>query len=90
MDTQILMAVVIPVLMFVGGIAAWQSTKRHNEKVESESAGWRDDSLDDWRRERDEAAEAERLRRASTNDTTLSTGRAEEQNEAKRNQRIGG
>ncbi len=90
MNVQILMAVVIPVLMFVGGIAAWQSTKRHNEKVEIEAAGWRDDSLDDWRRERDAAAEAERLARATTGESETPSGRPEEQAEARRHQRIGG
>lgn len=55
-------AIAFPFLLFVGGIAAWQMSK-HADTAEQNT--WRDDSLDDWRRERDAEvarARAERLK----------------------------
>lgn len=87
MDPAVLVRLAFPLLLAVGGIAAWRINKRERERDESPPA-WRDDSLDDWRRERDADAEARRVERA--NDPTLATGRAEEQAEQKKHQRVGG
>jgi len=87
MDAQIIFAAAFPVLMFVGGIAAWRMSKR--QVVEAEKPGWRDDSLDEWRKERDAAAEAERAARPLEK-THLSTGSEEQQETTKKHQRLGG
>lgn len=77
----------VPLVLTIGGIAAWRISKRDRTRAE-EPAKWRDDSLDDWRKERDERAEAHRTERA-TGDPE-GTGRGDEQAEQKRHQRIGG
>lgn len=56
-------AIAFPFLLFIGGIAAWQMSK-HADAAEQNT--WRDDSLDDWRRERD--AEVARARAERLND----------------------
>jgi hypothetical protein len=88
MDAQIIFAVVFPVLMAAGGIAAWRMSKK--QAVEAEKPGWRDDSLDDWRKERDARAEAERITRPLEQPTHLSTGGEEQQETKKHQQRLGG
>jgi hypothetical protein len=57
----------IPAVMAIGGVLAWRATRKQHATAEreTESPTWRDTSLDDWRRERDEQAEQERLRRES-------------------------
>lgn len=87
-DVQILMAVVLPVVMFAGGIAAWRATKKQNEAPEPSST-WRDDSLDDWRKERDAQAEERRLTRLRE-EQHISTGSEEQQETKKHHQRLGG
>jgi hypothetical protein len=84
-DLQILFAVAFPLVMFAGGIAAWRLSKK--DIVAAEKPGWRDDSLDDWRSERDSEAERRRLTRASEE---LTTGSEEQQEVKKHQQRLGG
>ncbi|MCZ2108450.1 MAG: hypothetical protein LC118_02570 [Dehalococcoidia bacterium] len=84
---QLLSAILFPVVMAIGGIAAWRASKRENT-VEPEKPGWRDTSLDDWRKEREQQAEQERSVRASQPEQL--SGQAEEQNVEKKHQRIGG
>lgn len=81
------MAVVFPVLMAVGGIAAWRMSMKQSD--EAEKPGWRDDSLDDWRKERDAHAEAMRANRPAET-SHLKTGSEEQQETKKQTQRLGG
>lgn len=76
-----------PLVLAIGGIAAWQMSKRDRTRQDN-GAKWRDDSLDDWRKERDAAAEERRSTRAESPEEV--TGRGEEQAQEKRHQRIGG
>ena len=80
----------MPIAMVAGAIAAWRISKKENDP-ESKPTEWRDTSLDDWRRERDEQAIAERKTR-STSKTAAheTTGAGGEEGETKRHQRIGG
>lgn len=82
----LLMSVGLPLAMFAGGIAAWRASRR--QSIDDDRPGWRDDSLDDWRRERDQRAEAERAARPATPET--STGSEEQRETTTRHQRIGG
>ena len=87
----LLSSIGLPLAMVIGAIAGWRILKRDQRaEVEQQKNGWRDDSLDDWRRERDERAETERAARAIEEATALKTGRAEEGAQTKRNQRVGG
>jgi len=82
----LLFAVALPVAAVIGAIAAWRM-QNHQDVAETQTK-WRDNSLDDWRKEREAAADAERTERASRPDMT--EGSTEEREEAKRQQRIGG
>lgn len=84
---QFISSVMLPVAMAFGAIAAWRMSKREPHQQDGTPA-WRDDSLDDWRKQRDEEAEAIRQERSST--TGELTGATEEKAETKRHQRIGG
>lgn len=55
---RIVTLVAMPLLILIGTLVAWRSRDSGAERP-----AWRDDSLDEWRRERDAAAEAERRRR---------------------------
>lgn len=73
--------------MAVGAIMAWRVSKKENVQVERPA--WRDDSLDEWRKQRD--AEAEVIRGERTSQPPDASGAAtEEHTEKKRHQRIGG
>ncbi|MEO6398881.1 MAG: hypothetical protein ABIP13_10480 [Tepidiformaceae bacterium] len=85
---QMISAIGLPVAMVVGAVMAWRMTKREN-KAEAEQPGWRDDSLDDWRKERDAEIEVERLQRIQEA-KQHGAAASEEQSEKKRHQRIGG
>ena len=75
----------MPLLMFAGGVAAWRRSRSKDR--DAEAAAWRDDSLDEWRRNREEEQEHERVARAET----PITGTADaESDETTRHQRIGG
>lgn len=89
---DIVAAVGLPLAMLIGGIAAWRMSKRTDVEEADRRAAWRDDSLDDWRKERDTLAEQERIEREQSPAPArdLSDGRAEEQEQAKKQQRIGG
>ncbi|MEO8541143.1 MAG: hypothetical protein ABI577_15480 [bacterium] len=86
MNAQILFALGMPVAMIVSGVAVWRSTKKDTTKPEAPT--WRDNSLDDWRKERDEQAEI--IRQQRPNETALKTGSEEQQETQKRHQRLGG
>ncbi len=88
MDVQVIFAVAFTVLMFGGGIAAWRMSKKQVAEAEK-PAGWRDDSLDEWRKERDAQAEQARAARPAE-PTHLSTGSEEQQETKKHHQRLGG
>jgi hypothetical protein len=63
MDPILLIGTVgFPIVLAVGGLIAWRAIRAQQER-EAQPATWRDDSLDDWRRERDRAIEAEREQR---------------------------
>ncbi len=86
---QLIVSVAFPFMMAIGAIAAWRISKRENDPTADKPA-WRDDSLDDWRRERDLGTEEERQARdAATTGDHLSRGQ-EEAPETRRHQRIGG
>lgn len=84
---QAFSAIGLPVMMAIGAIMAWRMSKKEN--VQDEKPAWRDDSLDDWRKQRDAEAEAVRGERTSQS-PDLSGAAAEEKAETKRHQRIGG
>ena len=78
-------AIAIPLLMLVGGIAAWRALKAEDER--EDQLGWKDTSLDDWRRERDAEIEEAREQRLSESFESKQEEIAEAE---KRQQRIGG
>lgn len=81
----------MPIAMVFGAIAAWRMSKKDNDP-EAKPPEWRDTSLDDWRRERDQQAIAERQSRSSKTKTGAheTTGSGGDEGETKRHQRIGG
>jgi len=83
---EILFALGMPVAMAVSGVAAWRLSKKESQKPETPQ--WRDDSLDEWRRERD--AQAERDRALRPTESHIKTGQEEQQEITKKHQRIGG
>jgi hypothetical protein len=88
-DVLALWQLVFPLVLGGGAIAAWRISKRNAAgPTATGSTSWRDDSLDDWRKERDANAEAHRTERAANPEEA--TGRGDEQSQEKRHQRIGG
>jgi hypothetical protein len=85
----IAMSVVLPLAMIAGFIAVWRMPK-HEGHAPGEGPKWRDESLDEWRTERDAAAEEERLARVQSDAAALKEGSPREDGETKRHQRIGG
>jgi hypothetical protein len=85
---QLFGAVGLPVAMVIGAIAAWRASRK--EDVPEEKPTWRDDSLDDWRKERARQADEERVARAASPESRTTTGKAEEQATEKKHQRLGG
>jgi len=86
---EMIMAVGFPLVMAIGGIAAWRMSKNEPQR-EAEKAQWRDTSLDDWRKQRDAEVEIDREKRAQTTTAAIQAGSAEEKQETQRTQRIGG
>ncbi|MGK2966513.1 MAG: hypothetical protein ACSLFM_13050 [Tepidiformaceae bacterium] len=80
----------LPLLMAFGAVAAWMMTKDREKRDAEAPAKWRDDSLDDWRQERDAAYLSEREQRAATPKAGLKAGAEEEVEETQKHQRIGG
>lgn len=76
----------LPIAMAVGGIAAWRMTRR--QQTREEKPGWRDTSLDDWRRERDQTVERERKQRGASPE--MKQGTEQEQAAEQRHERMGG
>lgn len=85
---QVLSAILIPFLLGIGGTAAFLASRRREEQDRDRAAAWRDDSLDDWRKERAAMAEEERARRTAEGETHA--GSTQERDEKKQHQRIGG
>lgn len=82
-----LSAIGLPIAMIAGAIAAWRLLKQEEER--DKQPGWKDTSLDDWRRERDAEVEVERAGRVSEAQELQDNAIAESK-EAHRQQRIGG
>ncbi len=81
----------MPLAMAIGGIVAWRQSKRGNDPVAVAADTWRDTSLDDWRRERDEQVELEReMRVANPGPSDTAASGKEESVEKKQQHRIGG
>ncbi|MGE3074682.1 MAG: DUF948 domain-containing protein [Dehalococcoidia bacterium] len=87
MNPQLISAIAFAFLMIFGAIAAWRISKTDSTKQDTPS--WRDDSLDDWRKERDEQAEAARASRPAEQQH-MATGSEEQQDTKKQHQRLGG
>ncbi|GIW14455.1 MAG: hypothetical protein KatS3mg063_0308 [Tepidiforma sp.] len=58
-NPALISAIAMPLFMAAGGLAVWLSRGRDDDT----RPAWRDDSLDDWYRERERQAEEERRRR---------------------------
>ncbi|MGH2632881.1 MAG: hypothetical protein ACRDG3_05680 [Tepidiformaceae bacterium] len=86
---EMIMAVGFPLVMAIGGIAAWRMSQKEDQR-EAEKPQWRDTSLDDWRKQRDAEVEVDRVKRAQTTTAQIQAGSAEEKQETQRTQRIGG
>jgi hypothetical protein len=82
----LLFAIALPVLGIAGAVAALRMQRKADEREAAPK--WRDDSLDDWRKQREAEIEAERSERAAHPE--LLEGSSEEREEARRQQRIGG
>jgi hypothetical protein len=82
MDPIVLLGSVgFPLVLAIGGILAWRKS-RQTAQIKPAAAGtWRDDSLDDWRKQREAELEAEREQRAKNpsapSDATTRTGESE-------------
>lgn len=63
MDLAMISRIGLPLLMAVGGILAWRKTMSGIREEEEHKPQWRDESLDDWRKERDAQIEEERVAR---------------------------
>jgi hypothetical protein len=83
------LSVCLPLLMTAAAIVTIHRMREHDRNVEAASK-WRDDSLDDWRHERELQLAAEREEREATRKDELVTGRAEESEEPVQQQRLGG
>ena len=90
MDQQLLFAIALPILGIAGGIVGWRAAGKHKD-IASQPTPWQDDSLEDWRKEREQAAAEERERRAVEREARIASGQAEEEDvKSVRQQRIGG
>lgn len=89
MDLSAILMMMLPFLLGIGGVAAWRASRRSEEQERERAAAWRDDSLDDWRKERERIAEEERTRRAAE-EGEMHAGATREGDEKKQHQRIGG
>ena len=89
---QLVSVIGFPLLMLIGGIAAWRASKRENGgfvEEKTKAAQWRDESLDEWRSSRATGIEAEREARVAVQ-PDLHEGTGGDAGETKRHQRIGG
>ena len=83
----LLSAIALPLFLTAGTLAAIHFSRKSQQASEQK---WRDDSLDDWRRERDATIEAERQARALERKQGLVEGSGEEEAAPVRQQRLGG
>lgn len=80
----------IPAILGIGGVVAWRATRTQQTR-EVQPKTWRDDSLDEWRNERDARADAERQGRATeAADGPHGEARAESERVEQRHTRLGG
>lgn len=77
----------MPLALTLGGLAAWRVTRTRDQR-EASKPNWKDDSLDEWRRERDAQAEVERAERAANPERAASA--SGDESEPVRHQRLGG
>lgn len=63
MNVMPLVQLGMPLALGIGGLLAWRATRDQQRNVEDPRNTWVDHSLDDWRAERDRAAEEERTSR---------------------------
>ena len=85
---SILLKLGMPIAMAFGAVMAWRMSRKEDDVTDVEKPRWTDDSLDEWRRERDAQAEADRVARAEAAGNR--TGEPREETETHRQQRIGG
>jgi hypothetical protein len=79
-----------PIAMLISGIVAWRLARRSSDP-RSERPAWRDDSLAEWYRERERLAEEERRRRHEALAQALGdAAEGREEQDERREQRIGG
>ncbi|MCC7366006.1 MAG: hypothetical protein IT303_16700 [Dehalococcoidia bacterium] len=88
MELSMLLSIGLPVVMIVSAFAVWRMPKKPRPGEPGAPGTWKDDSLDDWRRERDAAAELERADRVAN--PGLHDGAEREGEGKERHQRIGG
>ncbi|MGD9933324.1 MAG: hypothetical protein AB7T37_06350 [Dehalococcoidia bacterium] len=89
MDMQLLMVIALPLLGIIGGVVGWRAAGKHKD-IGQTATGWQDDSLEDWRKEREKISAEDRELRAKEREERLAAGHAEEEVETVRQQRIGG
>jgi hypothetical protein len=65
-DVTLVLAIALPLLMIAGTVAALRANRERDRRA---AEPWRDDSLDEWRQERREAAAAERSVAAAEDET---------------------
>lgn len=83
-------AIGMPLAMGIGGIVAWRAT-RNQQAREDAPRTWRDDSLDEWRRERDARADEQREQRtAAPRDELNPESRQGEETSERQHTRLGG
>jgi hypothetical protein len=79
----------MPAVMTLAAVFGIRAMRQQERREEGRNA-WRDDSLDDWRHERDAANETAREARARAREERLAAGGEAEEAEPIRTQRIGG
>lgn len=79
-----------PIAMLISGLVAWRLARRSSDPRSGRPA-WRDDSLAEWYRERERLAEEERRRRHEALAQALGdAAEGREEQDERREQRIGG
>jgi hypothetical protein len=82
-------SVALSIGLLLAGILAWRLSLRETARTEAKPV-WRDQSLDEWRRERELEAEREREARREQAEGELTAGSTRDESETKKQQRIGG
>lgn len=93
MSIELISAIAFPLLLLFGTVFAWRASKKQHGVAtdDDKPEGWRDTSLDDWRKQRDLAIEAEREARARAGPKPANhASTCGDDGETKKHQRIGG